>query len=450
MANTNLSLKKQTIISKDATNKGVILMTALVITMILAVVASTILALGLWSYQQATFYEDYNQALYSAEAGINHAVATDLPGGSTLSVSSTGHLFNASYFVTATTLAGGTTNYVSTATVRRLTNRVRTVSVNALNDNPWKHFIWQGCGNEPAGNYVDKIGYPVPYNKTTNGPKFDANSIGILTYYNPPWPNGGKKWQPYWSKITSKAVPNAIYIGRDTTIVNWTPIAGGVTYQFSTIGNVMPVSISGFNISTVDSSTYRISGHYTGLLYVQGSIEMYDDMSVYGQLYAVGGNISIKNKSTLTVMQVTTRSPASLTVAPQDNEGDSFQKYVTIACIDTTASYLCSDSTFSNPNAGSIKELGGNCELHMGSLTPNYPAGVLFISNYQLKNGQGTIINGVIMLMNNNINGFASGDYYYDPSVNTDAPILGLDISHISTIGVVNKTWRELPSDWSL
>ncbi len=447
MAYTNLSLKKQTIIRKNATNKGVILMTALVITMILAVVASTILALGLWSYQQATFYEDYNQALYSAEAGINYAISANTAGWGPVSSSSTGSLFNASFYVQSSTMAGDTIRIVSTATVSRLTNRVRAVSVDVIDQDPWKHFIWQGCSGAPAGR--DPTDYPDGYNSTSNGPAYGKGEIGIITYYNAPWAYGGKKWQPYWSKITSKAVPNAIYIGRDTTIVNWTPLAGGVTYQFSTIGNVMPVSISGFYLTVVNPTTYRISGNYTGLLYIQGSIVMSDDMSIYGQLYAVGGNITI-NKCELTVMQVTTRTPASITVAPQDNEGDSFQKYVTIGCIDTTASYQCPTTGTLNVNAGNIYQGTGNSELHMGSITPNYYAGVMFVSNVNFKNGQGTIINGVIMMMSNDINGFPSGDYYYDPTVSDDAPILGIAVDHISGKKVLPGTWRELPSDWSL
>jgi Tfp pilus assembly protein PilX len=116
--------------------RGVVLITSLIITLLLAVIATTILALGLWSYQQATFYEDYNQALYSAEAGINYAISANTAGWGTVSSSSTGSLFNASFYVRSSTLAADTIQIISTATVNRLTYRVRAVSVNVIDQDP--------------------------------------------------------------------------------------------------------------------------------------------------------------------------------------------------------------------------------------------------------------------------------------------------------------------------
>jgi hypothetical protein len=403
------------------------------------------LAIGLWSYEQATFYEDYNQALYSAEAGINYAISANTAGWGNVGSSSTGNLFNASFYVRSSTLTADTIQIISTATVNRLTYRVRAVSVNIIDRDPWKHFIWQGCSGAPAGK--DPTEYPTGYNSTSNGPQYGTGEIGILTYGNSTMPNGGKKWEPYWSKITSKTVPNAIYIGKDTTIVNWTGTAGGYTFQWSTVGNVMPVSIGGLNITVTNPSTYNIYGTYTGMIYVQGSLNLTNSLFVYGQLYAVGGNITI-NKTNLTVMQVTTRSPASAWVAPQDNDGDLFKKYITIAAVDTAATQYCPVSV--NNTAGNIKQGTGNSTLHMGSISPCYWGGVLFCSNADLKNGQGTIINGVLMIMDNDINGFPSGDYYYDPTVSQNAPILGISVDNISGKKVLPGTWRELPSDWSL
>jgi len=438
---------KKTFLSNNhkASARGVVLITTLIITLLLAIIATTILAIGLWSYEQATFYEDYNQALYSAEAGINYAISANTAGWGNVGCSSTGNLFNASFYVSSSTMAADTIRIVSTATVNRLTYRVRAVSVDVIDRDPWKHFIWQGCSGAPAGK--DPTEYPTGYNSTSNGPQYGTGEIGILTYGNSTVAGGGKKWEPYWSKITAKIAPNAVYIGADTTIVNYTTSASGLVNQQVGTGNSSAV-VYGLHVTPNGGSSYNVYGSYTGMLYLQGTINVTGNLFVYGQVYAVGGNLNIAKNITLTVMQVTTCSPASSSVAPQDKAGDLYKKYITIAAIDTSASQTCASPL--NSNAGNIVQSTGNSTLHMGSLSPCYWGGVLFCSNADLKNGQGTIINGVLMIMDNDINGFPSGDYYYDPTVSQNAPILGISVDNITGKKVLPGTWRELPSDWSL
>lgn len=297
----------------------------------------------------------------------------------------------------------------------------------------------------PAGK--DPTKYPTGYNSTSNGPLYGTGEIGILTYSNSTLSGGGKKWEPYWSKITSKTAPNAVYIGADTTIINWTTSASGSVNQMGLAGNSL-VTFNGLHVTPNGGSSYNVYGSYTGTLYLQGTINVTGDLFVYGQVYAVGGNLNIAKNVTLTVMQITTASPASTVVAPHDKAGDLYKKYITIAAIDTTASHQCASPL--NSYAGNIKQATGNSMLHMGSITPCYWGGVLFCSNADLKNGQGTLINGVLMIMDNDINGFPSGSYFYDPTVSQNAPILGIQVDHISGKKVLPGTWRELPSDWSL
>ena len=433
-------------------NQGVILITVLIISLVLAVIATTILGMGLYSYQQATFYYDYNQALYTAEAGINWCVSRNTASGTFVNFASpsTGPLNYAGFYVQSSTMAGDTIQIISTATVMRLTPRVRALSMLMIDQSPFKHFIWQGCSGAPSGS--DPTEYPDGYNSTNNGPIYGTGEIGRVNWGIANWPYGGKKFQPYFSKITAKRVPNAIYMGRDTTFINWTPTAGGPTYQFSTIGNTLPSwfssTVKGLHVEVNGPGDYNVYGKYTGLLYLQGTVHVGDPLYIYGQFYVVAGNIDI-NKTNLTVMQVTAQNPASGIIREYDNDTTSYQQYVTIACLDTTAPYTC-PTTSTNPNAGNVTQQTGNSTLQMGDIgTPFYYGGLMFISNADFKNGQGTNINGVMMMMDNDINGFPSGEYFFDPTVDTDRP-LGIDISYISGKRSLTGTWREIPTTWGL
>jgi hypothetical protein len=471
VVNSNKSIKSH--------QSGVVLVMVIVLTVILAIIAAAILGFGLWAYEQATFYEDYNQALYSAEAGISFAIASNQSSQweGPFSSPSTGSISNASFSVVSGKTNGDIIEVISTATVERLTSRSRSISVEVIFRDPWKHFIWQGCTTEPNGYTGDQVEYIDPYNSTTNGPQYGSDSgIGILDLRvpEPSWPDDELKWHPYFSKITSKTVQWALYLGKDTTIINYYTVALGVQ-QYSTtafvsgdISDALPSAIKTaagldeLNMIAVNDSTYTLFGGYTGMIYVQGTLLVDDPgneaLSVYGQVYAVGGNIEIGHNDKLTVHQVTTQSPVSLIVPSYDVEGTSYQQYITIAAIDTVASHLCDDSTDSG--MGNLLQLTGNAALQMGNTgynnagnpdgTPIYYGGVMFVSNTDFKNGQGTEINGVVMMVDNSINGFASGNYSFDPTVQTDAPILGVDITHLQGRNVKAGTWRELPLNWSL
>ena len=425
---------------------GVILVLVMVLTLILAIIAFAVLGFGLWAYEQATFYQDYNQALYSAEAGINYAISKATTGTIPVCSSpSTGNITNAAFYVTSSTYSGPTVMITSTSTVYRLTARSRAVSILFVpGDNPWKHFIWQGCGGAPSG--ADKTYYPPGSNQSSNGPVYGAGQIGIIQL-------SGGKWLPYWTNLMDSTVQNAVYIGKDTTIINITPTTSSPTYRFTTTGNSLPswiTSSTGLSITVTNPSTYSIYGRYTGMLYVQGTINVGNPLFIYGQLYAIGGNINI-DKTDVTVMQVTATSPVSTKVSPTDNAGTSYQKYITIACIDTSANQNCPGTgSPANAGAGNINQSTGNSTLHMGSQNPYLPGGVLFCSNLYAKNGKGTDINGILMIMGNDINGYPSGTYSFDNTVQNDAPILGVDISNITQQSAMAGTWQELPYGWSL
>ena len=449
---------------KELNQLGITLVLVMVLTLIMSIIVLAVLGIGLWAYEQATFYEDYNQALYSAEAGLNYAISKNVTSVWTgpYSAPTTGSIQNASFTVSTSTTVytGDTVQIISVSTVERLSYRSRIISINLVIRDPWKHFIWQGCEDIPAGS--DPTQYPSGYNSTSNGPVYGSGTIGSLEFYRPGWAYAGAKFQPYWSNITSKTVQNAVYIGRDTTIVNITPTIASLTIQTTMPGNTWPTSLrdaTGLRVSFDNPSTYTIYGAYTGMLYIQGTINVDQNgptagLDIYGQCYAVGGNINITNNANLTVMQVTTQSPASLIVSPTDATGTTYQKYVTIGCIDTTASAFCDSTT--DPGAGSIKQQTGNATLYMGSTGNypsrpyNYPGGVMYVSNSDIKNGQGTDINGVIMMMSNNINGFPSGNFYFDSTVQSDAPILGVDVSLIQGQNVAASSWQELPTGWGL
>ena len=63
---------------KGLNQSGVTLVLVMVLTLIMAIIVLAVLGIGLWAYEQATFYEDYNQALASAEAGLNYAISKNV------------------------------------------------------------------------------------------------------------------------------------------------------------------------------------------------------------------------------------------------------------------------------------------------------------------------------------------------------------------------------------
>lgn len=443
--------------------KGVILLVVMIVTLILAVVATTLLGMGLFSLQQATFYQDYNQALYTAESGLNYAIAHGLSSG--LTSSTTGTINNASFYVISSTISGDTIRLMSTSTVYRLTSRVRAVSIDVSTRDPWKHMIWQANSDQPAGK--DPTKYPNGYNSTSNGPEFGEGKIGIISYSTPGWPYGGKKFEPYWERILNETIPNAVYIGRDTTIINWRHTSSGSVHQWTGPGNTLPTwfssSVKGLSVTVTNPTTYNVYGAYTGLLYIQGTMNITNTkgLFVYGQVYVVNGNINI-NKTLMTVFKITTQSPASSVVSPTDTEGVPYTKYLTIACLDpyapTTIDPNLNTSSL-NQNAGVIDVPSGNSGIKMGQIgstgIPDYPGGAMYISNISKKNGNGVMIYGSVMELANDINGWPAGNktdcgWKYDPSVSANSPILGVDVSFLTDKNVLPKTWRELPVSWSL
>lgn len=369
--------------------KGTVLILALVFSLLMLIMATGLIGLAYFSSQQAYFYQDYAQALYAAEAGLNRLVA-DTTGSASLFVHSTVGSANCQF--TAYTYTVGTITYaISTGEVTRLRTIHRIIQVKIIpGDSPWNHMIWQGGSDVPAGS--DPSTYPSGYNSTTNGPKFGQNYIPkyILDAEN--------HWVPYYSIATSSG---NLFLSQTTTIGS----TAGLTISWS--GDVC-----------------NIYGTYNGLIYVEGSvlIDKNKSFTVKGTLISIGGNIQFNQNATLTI-----------------NQDSAHMNYVSLACIDTTASddyTLCPNPL--NPNAGNINLEQGNCNLIVNG-------GAVYCSNIYAKNGAGTNINGVISCMSNNINGFPSGDYTFDPDVYLNPP-LGFDLSRFtSKRQIASRTWRELP-----
>ncbi|MDI6785001.1 MAG: hypothetical protein QME64_13025, partial [bacterium] len=274
----------------------------------------------------------------------------------------------------------------STGTVTRIRSVHRVVQVRIIpGDSPWNHMLWVGGNTVPAGN--DPSTYPAGYNSTTNGPVYNKQYIPRYTL------DTANRWTPYYSIATS---PGNLFLSKTTTIGN----LGGLTINWS--GNIC-----------------TMRGTYTGLVYVEGGIYMSNPMTINGTLIGIGGNITI-NKTNLTVNQNTAR-----------------MNYVTLACIDTTASDDFSTWT-TNPNAGRIIQATGNATLTVRG-------GAVYCSGIYAKNGQGTNIDGVVVAMGAAIHGFPSGNYLFDPDVYLNPP-LGFDLSRFNTLRqIASKSWREIP-----
>ncbi|MCX7920163.1 MAG: hypothetical protein N3A72_11280 [bacterium] len=367
---------------------GSALVLAVMMCLLMLVLAMTLIGFAYFTSEQAYFYHDYAQALYTAEAGLNRVIASaDTSNNIYLTGSlDTAQFANCRYYAYYSRGTGTYAIASSRGTVTRLRSVHRIVLVQVIpGDSPWNHMIWGGGNTIPAGN--DPTTYPPGYNSTTNGPVYNKQYIPRYTL------DSTGKWTPYYQISTTS--PNC-FLSRTTTIGS----TAGLTYSWS--GNVC-----------------TIRGTFTGLIYVEGSIMVSDGLTVNGTLISVGGNITI-DKSNITINQNTTR-----------------MNYVSLACIDTTATDNFSTWT-TNPNAGRIIQSTGNATLIVRG-------GAVYCSGIYAKNGQGTDIDGVIVCMGADINGFPSGSYQFDPDVHLNPP-LGFDMSRFtSRKQIASKSWRELP-----
>ncbi|MFB3894857.1 MAG: hypothetical protein ACE14V_00990 [bacterium] len=366
---------------------GSTLVVTLMITMLMLVMAMALIGFAYFTSEQSYFYHDYAQALYTAEAGLNRLVVSSVAGSYIYLTDSVGNNY-CNFYAFATTAYGTNTIYAtSTGIVTRIRSVHRIVQVAMIpGDSPWNHMLWVGGNTVPAGS--DPSSYPAGYNSTTNGPVYNKQYIPRYTL------DAEGKWTPYY-EIATSGTPN-VYMNSTTVIGSPT----GLTYSWS--GNVC-----------------TMRGTFTGVLYIEGTLNLTNALTVNGSLIVVGGNINI-NKTTLTV-----------------NQDSTHMNYVSLACIDTTATDDFTTWT-SDVNAGNINQGTGNSTLTVDG-------GAVYCSNIYAKNGQGTNINGVVVCMGANINGFPSGDYLFDPTV-SQYPPLGFDLSRFNTLRqIASKSWRELP-----
>lgn len=366
---------------------GSTLVVTLMITMLMLVMAMALIGFAYFTSEQSYFYHDYSQALYTAEAGLNRLVLSSATSGIFYANDTVGSN-NCHFYAFATTNYSTNTIYaISTGIVTRVRSVHRIVQVAMIpGDSPWNHMLWVGGNTIPAGR--DPSTYPTGYNSTTNGPVYNKQYIPQYTL------DAEGKWTPYYEIATS---------GSPNTYMNSTSVIGstsGLTYSWS--GNVC-----------------TMRGTFTGVLYIEGSLYMKNDLTINGSLIVVGGNINI-DKCTLTV-----------------NQDTNHMNYVSVACIDTTAT---DDFTTWTSDASA-----GNINLGTGISTMTVNGGAVYCSNIYAKNGQGTDIDGVIVCMGANINGFPSGDYLFDPDVYLNPP-LGFDLSRFNTLRqIASRSWRELP-----
>jgi hypothetical protein len=381
---------------RHSSETGSVLVLAVMISLLMLIMATTLIGFAYFTSQQSYFYHDYAQALYAAEAGLNRIVAT--PSNATyLWLTDTVGSNNCNYYAAASTYANGTIYATSTGVVSRIRSVHRIVQVQMTPaDSPWNHMLWGGGDEQPAGN--DPSQYPSGYNSTTNGPKYTQRYIPRYLL------DSANHWTPYYGFSTDS--PGNLFISRTTTI----PTTGSNTTQLT-------ISWSG--------NVCNIYGTYNGLIYIQGGIliDKNRTLTVNGTLISIGGNIDVDNNAWLII-----------------NQNITHMDYVSLACIDTTAS---DDFTtyVENPNAGNINQLTGNAYLTVNG-------GTVYCSAIYNKNGTGTNINGVVVGMGFDIDGWPSGTFIFDPDVYLNPP-LGFDISKIVTLRqIASKSWRELPYEF--
>jgi hypothetical protein len=380
---------------------GSTLVITLMITMLMMVMAMALIGYAYFTSEQAYFYHDYSQALYTAEAGLNQLVVS----GSTSAafyITDTVGSNNARFYTYSYPTTIGTISYVyavSTGEVTRVRSVHRIIQVQIIpGDSPWNHMLYVGGNTVPAGS--DPSAYPPGYNSTTNGPMYNKQYIPRYIL------DTSGNWIPYYDLSTSAG---NLYLSPATTI----GIPTGLTKSWA--GN-------GCNMY----------GAYSGILYLNGTLNIpaNQHLYIYGSLVVVGGNINILNNASLTVVR-----------------NLSHMDYATLACIDTNAPDDFSTWT-PDVNAGNINQGTGNATLTVrppiGTPAPT-GGGAIYCSNIYAKNGQGTNINGVIVGMGTNINGFPSGNYLFDPTVAQNPP-LGFDLSKCMTKRqIASRSWREIP-----
>lgn len=383
-------------------DKGQVLAIIIIVSVLLVLIATALIGFAMYSYSQATFYTDYSDALYVAEAGLNYLVAQIGSSGSfstfySDTVGTANRRFAVGFYSTGTTLYAE-----STGIIYRIRPLSRVVQVQLEVDSPWNHFMYVGGTEAPAGR--DPTNYPPPYNSTNNGPLFGQRYIPMPEIGISSIDSTINRFLPYYDKVLNG---EGLFLDRNTTIGT---VPSGLQYYWQ--GN-----------------TCILRGTYTGILYVNGNLATRsgwgNTLTINGSLIVVGGNIEVGKNTRITV-----------------NQNTSKMNYVSIACIDTTLpqSLACDTASWiNNPYAGNILQQTGNAELWVNG-------GLIWCSNIYLKDGQGTNIRGILVSMGMNINGFPSGSYTFDPNVYLNQP-LGFDISRCLRPMARLKpgSWRELP-----